>query len=150
MEYRSPALMLCNIERNRTAFLSLRKNLLVIYGPLIYTSPYVMLLMRANPLREQVGGGWARGNEPLGECHLGPKKSRFPGPNPLSLAQVMGLPASKALRTGPYQSVVHGSFMYMSFCIPYSVFSTGTWWVLCTWVSGPTPSNGPPSLRVHW
>ncbi len=23
------------------------------------TAPYVMLLMRANPLREQVGGGWA-------------------------------------------------------------------------------------------
>jgi hypothetical protein len=31
---------------------------------------------------------------------------RFPGPNPLPLAQVMDLPASKALRTGPYQSEV--------------------------------------------
>jgi hypothetical protein len=26
---------------------------------MIYTAPYVMLLMRANPLRGQVGEGWA-------------------------------------------------------------------------------------------
>jgi hypothetical protein len=26
---------------------------------MIYTAPYVMLLMRAKPLRRQVGGGWA-------------------------------------------------------------------------------------------
>ncbi len=26
---------------------------------MIYSAPYVMLLMRADPLREQVGGGWA-------------------------------------------------------------------------------------------
>jgi hypothetical protein len=32
---------------------------LAIYGPMIYTAPYVMLLMRATPLRGQVGGGWA-------------------------------------------------------------------------------------------
>ncbi len=31
---------------------------IAIYGPMIYTVPYVMLLMRANPLRGQVGGGW--------------------------------------------------------------------------------------------
>ncbi len=37
----------------------------------------------------------------------GPKKSRFPGPNSLRLAQVMDLPASKALHTGLYQSEVH-------------------------------------------
>jgi hypothetical protein len=52
-----------------------------IYGPMIYTDPYVMLLMRANLLRGQVGGGWAleietfwtlwNGIEPLGVCHLG-------------------------------------------------------------------------------
>jgi hypothetical protein len=29
------------------------------YGPLIDTALYVMLLMRANPLLGQVGGGWA-------------------------------------------------------------------------------------------
>jgi hypothetical protein len=33
-------------------------------------------LMGANPLRGQIGGGWAllNGIELLGECHLGPKK----------------------------------------------------------------------------
>jgi hypothetical protein len=67
-----------------------------------------MLLMRANPLLGQLGGGWALeietllgpvgpvGIERLGECHLGPKKSRLPGPNPLPLAQVMDWSASKA------------------------------------------------------
>ncbi len=29
------------------------------YGPLIDTALYIMLLMRANPLLGQVGGGWA-------------------------------------------------------------------------------------------
>jgi hypothetical protein len=38
-------------------------------------------------------------------CHFtGPKNSPFPGPNPLPLAHVMYLPASKTLRTGPYKS----------------------------------------------
>jgi hypothetical protein len=32
---------------------------LAIYAPMIYTAPYVMFLMRADPLRGQVGGGWA-------------------------------------------------------------------------------------------
>ncbi len=32
---------------------------MTIYGPMIFTAPYVMLLMRANPSRGQVGGGWA-------------------------------------------------------------------------------------------
>jgi|LakMenEpi03Aug12_release.lakeMendotaPanAssembly.Ray.scaffolds.fasta_scaffold1501617_1 hypothetical protein len=29
-----------------------------IYGPMIYTATYIMFLLRANPLRGQVGGGW--------------------------------------------------------------------------------------------
>jgi hypothetical protein len=29
-----------------------------LYGPMVYTAPYVMVLMRAAPLRGQVGGGW--------------------------------------------------------------------------------------------
>jgi hypothetical protein len=38
-------------------------------------------------------------------CHSqGPKKVSIPGPNPIPLALVMDLPASKALRTGPYKS----------------------------------------------
>ena len=32
---------------------------IAIYGLMLYTAPCVMLLMRANPLRRQVGGGWA-------------------------------------------------------------------------------------------
>ncbi len=31
----------------------------VIYAPMIYTAPCLMFLMRADPLREQVGGDWA-------------------------------------------------------------------------------------------
>jgi hypothetical protein len=34
-------------------------SILVIYGPMISTALYVMLLMWANPLRGKVGGGWA-------------------------------------------------------------------------------------------
>jgi hypothetical protein len=30
-----------------------------IYAPMNYTAPYVMCLMREDPLRGQVGGGWA-------------------------------------------------------------------------------------------
>jgi hypothetical protein len=30
-----------------------------IYAPTIYTPPYVPFMMRADPLRGQVGGGWA-------------------------------------------------------------------------------------------
>jgi hypothetical protein len=34
-----------------------RYKIKAIYGPMIYTAPYVMLLMRTNPLTGQVGGG---------------------------------------------------------------------------------------------
>jgi hypothetical protein len=68
-----------------------------------------MFLMRADPLRGQVGRGWAWKSRFFGSLKwLRPKrvpcgrKKRFPGPNPLPLAQVMDLPASKTLRTGPY------------------------------------------------
>ncbi len=40
----------------------------------------------------------------------GPKKSRFPGPKPLPLAQVMDMHASKTLCTGLYKSYVHRWF----------------------------------------
>jgi hypothetical protein len=35
------------------------KSFVAIYGPMIYMAPYVKVLMRADPLRGQVGGGWA-------------------------------------------------------------------------------------------
>ncbi len=52
---------------------------------MIFTAPYVMLLMRADTLRGQVEGGWAleSGNryffgpcEPLREGHLGPRQMK--------------------------------------------------------------------------
>jgi hypothetical protein len=55
------------------------------YAPMIYTALYVMLLMRADPLLRQVGGGW-------------PWKSR------LFWALEMDLLASKTLHRGPYKS----------------------------------------------
>ncbi len=47
---------------------------LAIYAPMIYTAPYIMFCMRF--LWGQVGGGLAlwNGIEPIGECHMGPKK----------------------------------------------------------------------------
>jgi hypothetical protein len=67
-----------------------------------------MFWLHADPLRGQVGGGWALEIETflgpvkwlmmLSECHLGPKKVE------MSRAQVMDLHASKTLRTWPYKS----------------------------------------------
>jgi hypothetical protein len=59
---------------------------------MIYTAPCIMFWMRAYPLLGQVGGGWALEFESflgagkwhradIGECHLGPKNSKIPGPN---------------------------------------------------------------------
>jgi hypothetical protein len=82
---------------------------------MIYTSLCVMILMRADPLLGQVGGGWAleissflgpKWHSPIGllPFYRAQKNSQFPGPNPLPLALVMDMPASKALHTGPYES----------------------------------------------
>jgi hypothetical protein len=50
------------------------------------------------------------GIEPIGECHLGPKKlGNFPA-QPLQLPQVMYIHASKTLCTGLYKSQVHRLF----------------------------------------
>ncbi len=58
--------------------------ILTIYAPMIYTAPCIMFWMRAYPVRgkwEGVGPWHSRvfwalwnGIEPIGECHLGPKK----------------------------------------------------------------------------
>jgi hypothetical protein len=53
--------------------------------------------------------------------HRAKKKSPFPGPKILPPAQVMDLPASKALQGRINQRSI-GSFMYMSFYILCSVF----------------------------
>jgi hypothetical protein len=69
---------------------------------MIYTAPYVMLLMRANPLRKQVGRGWALEIETF----LDPVKWHRAVRRVPFGAQAMDLPALKALLTGPYQSEV--------------------------------------------
>ncbi len=65
-----------------------------------------MFLMSADPLHGQVGNLRPKMALPyrLDDVSQGPKKSRFPGPNPLPLALVMDLHASKTLCTGPYKS----------------------------------------------
>jgi hypothetical protein len=82
--------------------------------------PYVILLMRATPLRGQVREGWALEIKTF----LGPVKChRAVRRVPLRAQKNRDFqPASKALRTGLYQSEVIDSFMYMSFCVLCSVF----------------------------
>ncbi len=69
--------------------------------------------MQANPFRRQVGGGRVLELETVlglvkwNRAIWGPKTFRFPGPNPLPLAQVMDLPTSTALSTWPDQAEVH-------------------------------------------
>jgi hypothetical protein len=44
---------------------------IAIYGPMIYMAPYLMPLIGADPLRGQVGGGWAPGNQEFfGPCEM--------------------------------------------------------------------------------
>ncbi len=48
-------------------------------GPMIYATPYVMLLMRANPLRGHVRGGWTLEISTFfGPCEMA--SSRVPDP----------------------------------------------------------------------
>jgi hypothetical protein len=54
--------------------------ILAIYAPMIYTALCVMFLMRADPLRGQVGGGWALEIESfLGpvKCHRAVRRVPF-------------------------------------------------------------------------
>ncbi len=50
-------------------------NELFINQPMIYSAPYLMVLMRADPLQGHVGGGWALEILTL----LGPVKWHVPG-----------------------------------------------------------------------
>ncbi len=68
--------------------------------------------MHAYPLRGQLGWGWALEffwpqmalAYRLDPISQGPKNLRFPWPNPLALAQVMDMHASKKLCKGLYES----------------------------------------------
>jgi hypothetical protein len=63
------------------------KNKLVISAPMIYTEPYIMFWMCADPLQGQVGGGWAleietflgpvKWHQTVRWVHLGPKKVKI-------------------------------------------------------------------------
>jgi hypothetical protein len=87
--------------------INVSRAILAIYAPMIYMAQCIMFLTRADPLRKQVGGGWALEIESFfgpvkwhradSEVPLGAQNSRFPGPNPLPLAQVMDLHASKII-----------------------------------------------------
>jgi hypothetical protein len=56
-----PALFFIFLEEKHSLFwrLSWHNTIMAILGPLICTAPYVMVLMRADPIRGQVGGDWA-------------------------------------------------------------------------------------------
>ncbi len=98
------------------------------YATMIYTAQCLMFWMRAYPLRGQVGGGWALEFKSFfnffGPCEMalsrkasaiwGPKNSRFPGPNPLPLAQIMDMHESKTLCTGCINHRCIGGFMHKS------------------------------------
>jgi hypothetical protein len=69
---------------------------------MIYMAPYIMPLIRENPLRREVGGGWALEiNTFLGTVKWqqavrrvtfrAQKSQNLQGPTPLPLAQVMNL-----------------------------------------------------------
>jgi hypothetical protein len=87
---------------------------LAIYAPMMYKAPYVMFMMRADPLRRQLGGGWAleietflgpvKWHRAVRRVPFGDQKGKFPRPSPLPIAQVTDLPAPKTLRTGPNKS----------------------------------------------
>ncbi len=71
-----------------------RGHILAIYGPMIYTAPQIMFRCGKHSLRGQVGGGrdffLPFEMASLGECHLGPKKSIFPGPYRLCFSHFKG------------------------------------------------------------
>jgi hypothetical protein len=55
----SPPFVLSALGENFWDIINVTNIELAIYANLIYTAPYVLFLMRADPLRGQVGGGWA-------------------------------------------------------------------------------------------
>jgi hypothetical protein len=54
--------------------------ILAIYGHMIYTAPYVLVWMQADPLRGQVEGGWARLLGPV-KWHQVVRRVPFEAPN---------------------------------------------------------------------
>ncbi len=123
---------------------------------------YVMLLMLATPLRGQGGGGWAlevttflspvKWHRAVRRVSFGAQKVAISRAQPPPTCPSNGFARIKSIK---YRAVsIRGSFMHMSFCVLCSAFTilhsvVYMLWVLCTWVSGPTPSNSVPSLAVR-
>ncbi len=91
---------------------------LAVYGTYDLYSPICNTFDAGKSITRASGRGLSPGNRDFfGPCEMassryahavwGSKKSRFPGPNPLPLAQVVDLPTPKALHTGLYQSKAH-------------------------------------------
>jgi hypothetical protein len=86
---------------------------------MIYTAPYVMLLMRAASITRARGRGlgpgetflspvkWHRANE----CDLGPKKVEIPRARPSSTCQVMEAPRQKHYAQGRINHRCFGDLM---------------------------------------
>jgi hypothetical protein len=84
-----------------------------IFAPMIYTAPYVMFLMCADPLRGQVGGSWAleietfwapNGTRLMARCHFTETKKLSISRDQPTPTCPRDLHALKTLRTGPYKS----------------------------------------------
>jgi len=76
--------------------------IITIFASMLYTAPCILFWMRAYPLLEFFGPQMALAYR-LDAISQGPKNSRFPGPNPLPLALLMDMLASKTLCTGLYK-----------------------------------------------
>jgi hypothetical protein len=67
------------------------------------------------PWKTRVFGALWNGIEPTGECHLGPKKLRFPGPYSLPLTQLTdAAPHQKHYAWGSVNHRCIGGFVYKS------------------------------------
>jgi hypothetical protein len=90
---------------------------LTVHIRISVTAICIMFWMRAYPLLSIIrasGSGLGPGNREFldsvkwhradRQVPLGPKNSRFPGPNPLPLAQVMDMHTSRTLCKGLYKS----------------------------------------------
>ncbi len=98
------------------------------YVPMIYMTPYVILLMRADTLRGQVGGGWAleietfwalwNGIKQLGKCHF------------------FGAQKVEIYRAQPPSTCPSNGFARMKTILCRAISIRGQdWVVLCTWAS---------------
>jgi hypothetical protein len=80
---------------------------IAIYAPMIYKAPYVMFLMSADPLRGQVGGGWALEFETFGALKCQRAKRV-----PFGAKKVDSVSAKK--QRGEYHPTLQNRFFFLS------------------------------------